>query len=349
MRLKLAFVITSLARKGPGIVMLDIINELYLTNDITVLYFDELIDVPTLDFPKSVDTKKINFFGVENLQEYDIVHSHLLRPDVYCAFNRRKINNLISTVHSDFIYDLKISHGNFIGALVGYIWYFALKLFDKTIFLTDINRRRYPFIKRNDVIFNGRPLVEKKSQKEKNRKNEKFVIGACAYITKRKCFEQVLYALREIPDVDFHLVGDGPELDNLKILAKELGVVEQCKFFGFSEDVYGYMLDFDAFVMSSESEGMPLSLIESASISCPIISTDLDVIKEMFPNGEVVFYEFGKIDSLISSVSLVRDKHDLYSNRVYRRYAECLTEKKMAEKYSELYFQILENERYKNV
>ena len=93
--MRVAFILPSLANKGPIIVARDIVNELSKKDDIEckVFYFD---DITELTFACPV--KKISFISKINFEEFDIIHSHMLRPDLYAAFKlkRSKKTKIIS-------------------------------------------------------------------------------------------------------------------------------------------------------------------------------------------------------------------------------------------------------------
>ncbi|MEX5787019.1 hypothetical protein AB6H13_04420 [Providencia vermicola] len=105
--MKICFVITSLARKGPIIVVQDLVrNYVKLNMDVEIIYFDNIVEV---EFPETVKLTKVKFPSKFDFSKYDVVHTHLLRGDIFGAINRKSIKKLISTCHSDFIFDLNVS------------------------------------------------------------------------------------------------------------------------------------------------------------------------------------------------------------------------------------------------
>jgi glycosyltransferase involved in cell wall biosynthesis len=77
------------------------------------------------------------------------------------------------------------------------------------------------------------------------------------------------------------VLGDGPDLPILRDLAANLGITHAVEFRGQVEDVHQHMSGMHVFVMSSDSEQMPLGVIEAMHCQLPIISTHVGDIKDM--------------------------------------------------------------------
>ncbi|MBV8206221.1 MAG: glycosyltransferase [Acidobacteria bacterium] len=76
------------------------------------------------------------------------------------------------------------------------------------------------------------------------------------------------------PELRLQIVGGGVLQQELLSLARELGLNGNFEFCGEQRDVAPFLLNADAFVMSSVSEGLPVSLIEAMSAGLPLIVTD---------------------------------------------------------------------------
>nr|WP_235690519.1 glycosyltransferase [Aliivibrio fischeri] len=207
--------------------------------------------------------------------------------------------------------------------------------------LTNYQRSFFPAIKNNKVIYNGRPELKKVEHDyifEKLDASKK-IIGACAYIVKRKGFYQVLEFLASDygSDFIFVLVGDGPELKRLNILADELGVKERFITPGKTFDIASFVCGFDIFIMSSSSEGMPLSILEAASLKSLVVSTSLPVIKEVFDGSEISYYEYGDLNSFTNAIKIGLQHKFEFKNNIYDKYKSCFTDEIMSNKYCELY------------
>jgi glycosyltransferase involved in cell wall biosynthesis len=88
-------------------------------------------------------------------------------------------------------------------------------------------------------------------------------------------------ALQLMPSLQLWMVGDGSERRMLEDLAAKSGIASQVKFFGQQLDVAPYFSAADAFIMSSRSEGLPISLLQAFSLGLPAIVTDVGGMAEV--------------------------------------------------------------------
>jgi glycosyltransferase involved in cell wall biosynthesis len=106
-----------------------------------------------------------------------------------------------------------------------------------------------------------------------------FVFGMMTRLSDEKGIDIALRALRNIiqahPSVQLRLViaGTGPREERLKELANYLELPEHVVFIGFAEDPPDVLPGFDAILLPSRAEGLPLALLEGMAAGCiPIVS-----------------------------------------------------------------------------
>jgi len=118
---------------------------------------------------------------------------------------------------------------------------------------------------------------------------QRFVVGWIGRMTGVKRTDDILLALRGLRDrgVDACLlmVGDGPDRDQTERRAKELGVVRECFFLGYQDDVTGFLAAFDAFVLPSGNEGTPVSAIEALGAGRPVVATRVGGVPDVVRDG----------------------------------------------------------------
>lgn len=88
-----------------------------------------------------------------------------------------------------------------------------------------------------------------------------------------KAFKQLLNSVRI--DLNFVLVGDGPEMGSLKKLCDELKITKKVHFLGVQYKVCEIIPLFNVFVLSSRTEGTSISLLESQACGVPAVVTDV--------------------------------------------------------------------------
>ena len=86
------------------------------------------------------------------------------------------------------------------------------------------------------------------------------------------------------------IAGDGPERMALQALARELGIHARVRFAGHIGQPAALLKQFDIFAMSSDTEQMPLSLLEAMAAGLPVASTGVGDIRSMLAteNGAYV-------------------------------------------------------------
>jgi glycosyltransferase involved in cell wall biosynthesis len=90
---------------------------------------------------------------------------------------------------------------------------------------------------------------------------------------------------RKYPNAYLSLIGEGELETSIKKYVREKGLSDFVRFLGTTGNVYPYLSNSDLFVLSSNYEGMPLTLIEAMATGIPIVSTEVGGISDMIENG----------------------------------------------------------------
>ena len=88
------------------------------------------------------------------------------------------------------------------------------------------------------------------------------------------------------PHAHLVLVGEGALRDRLEEQAKSLGLARQVHFLGLRTDIPDVLGGTDVFVLSSDYEGNPLSVMEAMAAGLPIVSTAAGGVPDLFENGK---------------------------------------------------------------
>ena len=101
------------------------------------------------------------------------------------------------------------------------------------------------------------------------------VIGTVAALREEKNIARLCSrAFALLPSGRLVIVGDGPERPALEALAASLGVADRVEFAGHHQDTPAFYARFDIFALSSDTEQMPLSVIEAMASGLPVVATD---------------------------------------------------------------------------
>ena len=113
-------------------------------------------------------------------------------------------------------------------------------------------------------------------------RNEVPVIGVVAALRPEKNIARLLeaFALTTTP-ARLAIVGDGAERGALEALAATLGVADRVDFMGHQADPGRLYAGFDLFALSSDTEQMPLTVLEAMAAGLAVASTDMGDIAVM--------------------------------------------------------------------
>ena len=118
------------------------------------------------------------------------------------------------------------------------------------------------------------------------------VIGTVAALRPEKRLDRLLRAfhlvLLTVP-ARLVIVGDGPERPALERLALDLGIAGQVRFAGHVDAPAACYGGFDVFALSSDTEQMPLSVIEAMAASLPVAATDVGDVRTMLSEANLGF------------------------------------------------------------
>lgn len=85
-------------------------------------------------------------------------------------------------------------------------------------------------------------------------------------------------------NVELHLIGDGELRNDVEKYVVDKGLYENVKFLGVQNDVYDFLNNSDCFALTSDYEGVPITIIEAMGTGLPIISTNVGGLSDMLQN-----------------------------------------------------------------
>ena len=145
------------------------------------------------------------------------------------------------------------------------------------------------------VIHNGIASTSDSDRRQPMRRAlgaENRLVGAIvARIDGHKGHATLLNSLRILKDRGIHLmmlvIGDGAERSNLEHFAATLQLdAQSVRFLGARRDVGDLLSAVDLFVLPSDTEGLPLSVLEAMAAGLPIIATRVGGLPELVDDGK---------------------------------------------------------------
>ena len=110
------------------------------------------------------------------------------------------------------------------------------------------------------------------------------VIGTIAALRPEKNLARLIRAFAELrrrTEARLVIAGAGAEAGRLAALAAELGVADQVRFAGHVAAPERLLGGFDVFALSSDTEQMPLSVLEAMAAGLPVAAVDVGDVRHM--------------------------------------------------------------------
>lgn len=111
-----------------------------------------------------------------------------------------------------------------------------------------------------------------------------------------------------------HIVfaGDGPLLENVKLLAEQMGISANIHFLGFRNDIPEIIKASDICVLSSKWEGFGLVAVEYMAAGKPVIASNVDGLNDVV-RGAGMLFEQGNEKELAEKINLLIADDSLYN------------------------------------
>jgi glycosyltransferase involved in cell wall biosynthesis len=155
----------------------------------------------------------------------------------------------------------------------------------------------------------------------------------------------VALASREIRDLHLWIVGDGVLATEVRKLISQLNIVDRVSLLGQRDDVGTYLAAADVFVLSSLSEGVPVSLLEAMAANLPFIVSDVGGMPEIaYISGAGIVVEAQNPEALAKALVECANRYDELpkSGEAARRcYDQHFGPERWAEAYLDLYYKAM--------
>jgi glycosyltransferase involved in cell wall biosynthesis len=146
---------------------------------------------------------------------------------------------------------------------------------------------------------------------------------------------------RRRPDTRLVLVGEGPEGPKIRDLVGREGLTDHVRFLGLRHDVPRLLAAADLFLLTSISEGIPLTLIEAMAGGVPVVATRVGGVGEVVEDGQTGLLapagdDAGLARHLLRLAGAPGEAHEM-GRRGRARAEAFFSEGVMHDRYAELY------------
>jgi glycosyltransferase involved in cell wall biosynthesis len=259
----------------------------------------------------------------------DVVHTHGYRADLLGGLAaRRRGVPWVSTTHGFTGGDLK-------NRLYEWLQVRALRRADAVIAVSDPIRNRLRdagiAVDRIHLLPNAwtpKPLVPRaEARRRLGIDDGPPVIGWVGRLTAEKGPDLFLEALALLPDRRWRasIIGDGRERTALEARARRLGIADRLHWHGIVPEAAGLYPAFDAWVLSSRTEGTPIALFEAMAARVPAVVTAVGGVPAVVSGAEAILVPSERPELLAEAIGRVLADAASATSRVeaaYRRLVE---------------------------
>ncbi len=174
-----------------------------------------------------------------------------------------------------------------------------------------------------------------------------WVVGTVGRLSPEKNQGLLIDAVAPLLDPRRHLVivGDGPDREALMARARTTLRPELIHFTGARDDVEAVLACFDAFALTSESEGLPLVVLEAMAVGLPVVATAVGGVPDVIEPGATGFLVppsdrialMKELLQLSTRPQVARDVAAAGRSRVLERHST----ERMASEYERLYRRVV--------
>lgn len=151
-----------------------------------------------------------------------------------------------------------------------------------TVSQTQKNSIRKNLLLRSKVYHVNNGTLLASCHEEKVHDKSKFSLVMVARFTPEKnhylAMDIVKNLLKKGVNIELNLLGDGECMQDVFAYSSGLNISGSVKFIGFKDNVNDYIRDSDALLITSKTEGLPMSMLEAMALGVPVISTPVGEI-----------------------------------------------------------------------
>ena len=257
-----------------------------------------------------------HFSKIAKKLNLDVLHAHFANEPTFTAMLMSKLTGLsfTFTAHAFDIFidpDVKALEERMENA-------------SAVIAISEYNKKYLQSIYNDKKTFVVRACPNLEKLNKIRRDPEQFEILTVGRLVEKKGIKYGILAMREVvkefPEVQYTIVGSGPQSVELKKLTESLGLENNVRFLG-AVDERTLMAEFSkaaVFILpcvkakNGDMDGIPVSLMEAMYLQIPVVSTNISGIPELIENGKEGFLvEPKNVEQLANAIKILLQDEDM--------------------------------------
>jgi glycosyltransferase involved in cell wall biosynthesis len=272
-------------------------------------------------------------------EKIDIIHTHGYKSDLigYIASKKSKIK-IISTPHG-WSHDagFKLKTYEFLDRIILGFFDMVCPLSDELTKTLDYVPDKYIKQINNFIDLNNLPKIKK---------GDKKLITYTGQLIERKRIQDIIYSLKYLDkSIKLQIIGDGSELNELKLLVNKLALKQRVFFLGFRKDRLVLLDKSEIFILPSLKEGIPRAMMEAMAMERVVIGTDIPGIRDLIKHNETGLLVPVKSPKRIASAINHLIKDYKLTNKLKKKAKKLIEDKfsakRAAKEYKELYIKLI--------
>lgn len=288
------------------------------------------------------------FRALKVCKSVDIIHCHGSFAPIFGIVLGRIFNRkVVVTPHGTTSFGMRFKYNKVLCGFVERLEKFSFDNADMKVFLNqqekhNIVRTLHLNSARSAIIYPGINIAATDGRTSHSGFNLIFVGRLVAIKRLDNLIKAAELLDRKFPDkIKLTIVGDGQEMQNLKRLASKLSLQNVVFFRGYSNNVERYLRDADLFVLPSEREGLPASVLEAMAIGVPVMAPRLGL-----PIQNIITIRDNRPETIAANVEKLYLDNSLVRrvrSQVLREFRNKFSNEKMTERYLQTYGEVISN------
>lgn len=357
--MKILYIITGLGQGGAERVVCDLADSMsekknkvkiiYLTGDILTSPIHQEIELININLTNTRSLPKAYLKLSRFIKNYepDVVHSHMVHANILTRLIRliTPMPKLVCTAHS--------SNEGGILRMLAYRSTDRLANLTTNVSNTAVTSFEMKYaVPKNSMLtiyngvdfenFNYIPEAKNRIVKDLNLASNTRIILAVGRFSSPKNYSNLFKAISMLKkQLDTHFIlliaGDGELREEIEQLVRKLKINDNVMLLGRRQDIPELMSACDAFVLSSDYEGLPTVLIEALACQAHVVSTDVSGAREIIGEyGYIVpIKDSEKLAKAIIKALNIKERNVLGKNYAKSKFDINIISKKWLDIYNE--------------